>query len=171
MVAGGICWGVKSLAILVTGEQPPILFELAPTFFTAGLIGLYAGIPEKTGLAKAGAALATVGLAMSVVALVTTRFGFEETAEDEFSPAIFSTFLLVVSALAVLGAASRRQNVLSSTNWLPLGLAISFVPLLMVGGLLSALNERLLELPLLVIAVGWTALGYVMVRTGSAPAH
>lgn len=39
---GGVLWVLKGGAIILTGEQPPLLFQAAPPLFAAGLVGLHA---------------------------------------------------------------------------------------------------------------------------------
>src|SRR5688572_4453848 len=78
-MVGGLCWAVKALAILVTGDQPPILFEIAPVFFAAGLIGLYAKLPARRGpAARIGIALATISGALAVLGLYPTGSSADE---------------------------------------------------------------------------------------------
>jgi len=40
-ILGGLCWIVKGALIMLTGEQPPYIFEIAPVFFALGAVGLY----------------------------------------------------------------------------------------------------------------------------------
>jgi hypothetical protein len=39
---GGVMWVVKGGAIMLTGEQPPMVFEAALPLFAVGLVGLHA---------------------------------------------------------------------------------------------------------------------------------
>ena len=43
-------------------------------------------------------------------------------------------------------------------------IGMAMVPALIVGGALSAIDERLLELPLVCLGVGWMAIGWAMLR-------
>jgi hypothetical protein len=58
---GGVMWVVKGGAIMLTGEQPPILFEAALPLFAVGLVGLHARLGGRGGrLGKTGLLLESV---------------------------------------------------------------------------------------------------------------
>ncbi len=72
---GGLRWIVKGGSILITGQQPPVVFEAALPLFAVGLLGLHARLEGRGGpLGKAGvlvayAALAAAGLVVLVAPL------------------------------------------------------------------------------------------------------
>ena len=69
------------------------------------------------------------------------------------------------AALLLLGLAVRRAGALPGRGHsLPLALAAFTLPLLVVGGALEAVNERLLEVPILVLGLAWIGLGLVLAR-------
>ena len=164
-IAGGSCWVVKSTVILATGDQPPLLFGLAPLLFAVGVLGLWMRVGAARGIpAAAGVLLAGVGALASVVALIVTSGGTEVTSAQEFSPPIFLSFVATLLALLLVGIDTWRNRSLRP-NWhmLAVWLFVSFFPLLVIGGLLETVNERLLEVPLLVLGFGWMLLGYAIV--------
>jgi cytochrome bd-type quinol oxidase subunit 2 len=44
-VAAGLCWVVKAVAILATGQQPALLFELAPLLMACAILVLGQQLP------------------------------------------------------------------------------------------------------------------------------
>jgi hypothetical protein len=142
-VLGGILWAVKSAAILVTGWQPPVIFEGAVVCF--GLVAV--GLPGQVAPGRRRRALRAVGavaLAASVVALVGGEHG-----EPFLLPAMVCILVVLAGAGDSLGPARASARVL----------ALGTVPLLLVGGLLEVVHERLLEVPLLVTSLLWVWFG------------
>ena len=159
---GGLAWAVKAGVILAGGQQPALLFEVAPLLLAGGLLGLLASLPVGGGPRRAGAALAAVAGAAAVYSLAVP------VGDGEFSPGLLVSVLALLLGLIVLGVPVRRHRTLGGqvSSTLPLALGITTYPLLGVGGALEAIDPRLLEAPLLVIGVAWMAVGVALVRAG-----
>lgn len=138
---GAALWGAKALAILATGWQPPLAFELGPVFFALSCVALAGG-----SLPRAIGALALFAAALSAVAFVLGRDALG-------GPLLGVAMLAVLASLAVHGWSVRRRE------RAPFVVAAATLPLMALGGALSLLHERLLELPLLGIALLWAWLG------------
>ena len=165
---GGACWVVKSASILLTGVQPPWFFEVAPVLFAVGLIGLHARLDGGGGLpAPIGLTLAILSGTLAVIDLVSS----EPTSSESFSPVTFGAFLANLAALIFLGTATRRTTALTA-RWrsLPLAMGVLTIPLLVIGGVLESISGRLLEFPLLLIAVAWIWAGYLILTSPTAVA-
>lgn len=156
---------IKAGAILVTGDQPPVLFEVAPLFFALGVIGLARTLPVPRGrLALSAQIVAVVAGLATLGSLVVTEGGTATSSEDDFSALIFVGFIATIVALLMAGIATRRRPTLTSPwHLLPLVLSAGFIPLMAVGGALEAINERLLEVPLLLLGLGWALIGYATI--------
>jgi len=160
---GGALWAVKGTAILLTGDQPEYIFEVAPLLFAIGLAGLHALLERHGGKsARVGGALALTALALAA----SSAAYYLATTDDEgfpLSATIPLTALSIFAALVLLGIAVRRADALPG-RWrsLPLAIGAGAVPMLMVGGILEGLSERLLEIPLVVLGLAWIALGYAI---------
>lgn len=163
-VMGGLMWAIKAIAILVTGYQPPLLFALPVALFPVGLLGLHRRLGPRGGRrAAVGGRLAAAAVLAGSAYLIVAAGGGESPAE---SVAVATASLATLVALILLGAAARAAR-LFPAPWrsLPLGLGLATPVLIMfVGGALEAVHERLLEVPLLTIAVGWVALGAAVAR-------
>lgn len=156
-IVGGGLWAVKSLAILTTGNQPDYLFELAPTALATVVLGL-ALVWYR---AQAGSRLA-VGLGvLALVAASAASLSYLVQGDDEglFGPALMIAILSMIVLLFWVGRPLWRMQTDAPWRAVPYLLAWAFVVAIPLGGLLSTLNERLLEIPLPAISVGWIWLG------------
>jgi hypothetical protein len=163
-VVGGAMWVVKGGAVLAVGDQPPLMFEAAGLLFPLALVGLHDRLGGEGGRrARVGGALARVaaGSGLTAVAygvLVPSPSG----AFLGLLVAVtgFSTFI----GLVLLGLAARSVGALPFA-WrnLPAAMGIAAIPAVtVIGGLLEAIHERLLELPIVAFGVAWVVLGFLL---------
>ena len=177
-VVAGACWVVKAASILLTGEQPPILFQAGFVLFPVALVGLYATMGRRGGpLALCGLVLAVTTEVSAVVVGFGVLLGPDDWMPSEDTVTVLTPFIVLAgigtfAALLLLGLAVRRTRAMAG-RWqiLPLALAVSAVPLMVIGGALESVNERLLEVPLLVLGVAWIGLGVVVARVASKDAQ
>lgn len=145
---GGLLWAVKSSAILVTGQQPPVIFEGAAVVFCVAAAGLALAVPAGP-RRQLLLVISVAGFATSVVALVGG-----EALEFALLPATLTVLVVLVAA----GGALRSGRVVARL------IGLGTIPLIAAGGLLSTADERLLEVPLLVLSFLWMVLGWRIMR-------
>ncbi len=162
---GGLSWTVKGLSILVVAKQPPVVFELGAPLFAVALLGLFAALHGDDRRAVIGGVAAGLAVLLVVIAAIARAIDPTLAPEGEaFTPlsvVLLATAVCLVAALVLLGLASRRSRRL---RWsaLPFWMGILVVPGLLLGGALAEVNERLLEIPLVLFALAWMPLGYSM---------
>lgn len=162
---GGLSWTVKGVAILVTGRQPPVAYELGAPLFAVALLGLFASLDREDRRATSGACAAGLAIALMLLAFVGRLIAPALAPVGEgFAPLSvvqLAAALCLLCALLLLGLASRRSRRL---RWsaLPFWMGALLVPALLAGGALAEVDDRLLELPLVLFAIGWMLLGYSM---------
>jgi hypothetical protein len=153
---GGAALFLKAAVILMTGNQPPLLFEVAPAFLAVGLFGLVSR--ALTGKAKTGGrTVVAVIFGAALVGLVLPDYGEAVSSATEVVAGLLPTAVLIST-----GVLMRRRSVWA-WPWrdLPFILGASIIPSVIVGAILeTALGERYLEIPLLAVSVGWMLLGY-----------
>jgi hypothetical protein len=165
-MVGGLLWVVKGGSILLTGQQPPVVFEAALPLFAVGLLGLHARLDGRGGpLGKAGVLMAYVALVSAAIVLITPLAPFIAVAG-------FGPFL----GLVLLGSATLQARVFAPLwSALPLAMGLGGPLLILAGGGLALISERLLEIPIVLVGIAWMLLGYsVLVVKGAtveAPAR
>jgi uncharacterized membrane protein HdeD (DUF308 family) len=153
---GAALIGYKSVAILATGDQPDHAFEVAPLFFgLSALTLLYAlidNIERPRWLLLTFGWLAASGGAVAAIAHFAGR-------EDDFGDLgyLVSTVSTVV-LFFMIGGDTRRKRLLATWSFAPTLLAWALVLAIPIGAVLEGINERLLEVALLVVAGAWTIL-------------
>jgi hypothetical protein len=165
-VIGGAAWLVKAAVTLATGDEPAGAFAIGGMLFPFALLGLWSLVRTADGRAgRVGGALVAAAALAVVLAIVVRAVGGAavEPTEDEMT--VLTPFLAVAgvgtfAALLALGVAVRRAGALAA-RWraLPWAMGVAAIPLLLVGGALETVNERLLELPIALLALGWMLLG------------
>ena len=164
-MTGGLLLAIKGLAILITGNQPDFLFEAAPVFFglAIGSLGL-----QFWG-ASARVAYSTLALAVAaIISAIASTWLSGGSAFGGSDGAMSSAFMLVAGIAPVVGllivglAARRTRNLSRRTRTVSLFIGLGFIPLLVMGGILETVNERLLEVPLILLAGAWMGLGVAM---------
>jgi hypothetical protein len=155
--AAGLCWLVKAVAILATGNQPRLVFELAPALMAVAVLGLARHLPPgRVRTVSSRAAAVAVGAGVTVLA------GQVLPLPELVDAAAMATANVGVLACLVLAGLSLRRG---RGAHLPLFLGVATVPALLLGGLAAALfGERALEVPLVALGAGWVALGIQLFR-------
>jgi hypothetical protein len=166
-VLGGGLWIAKGASILVAGYQPPLMFEVGSFAFPVALMGLDALLRKREpGLSRAGGIAAAVAVAIGL-ALTALLAVVHNPADVVTSLAAATMALATVVSLLLLGAACRRSHGLPAP-WarLPWVMGVAIVPsVTVIGGVLAAIHERLLELPIVAYGVAWVILGNAMLAT------
>ena len=166
---GGLMWVVKAVGIMLTGDQPPVVFEIAPPFFAIGLVGLYVRLGGRSKrLGRLGLTLACLAFAAWTGSLPYEVPGDSGSVMSEQfvfpqSLIILTGFLGILGGLVLLGIATLRTKSLPE-RWrvMPLAMGLLAFPLMGVGGAIEPLGERYIEIPILFLGLAWLVLGYVI---------
>lgn len=163
---GGTAWTVKATVTLVTGDEPPAMFAIGFALFPFALLGLWSLVHKAEGRAPAVGGILASAAAVSVVLAVLVRAAGGAAVEPSDDEVTMLTPFIVIggfgafAALLALGLAARRARALAAPYIsLPWAMGLAVIPLLIVGGALETVDERLLELPIVLIGLGWIALG------------
>jgi len=168
-VLGGTAWVLKAGVILATGNEPRVAFAVGLVLFPFALLGLRSTLGRAgKRAARVGGVLAAIAAVCGVLVLLVRAVGGEgvEPSEDEVT--LLTPFITVAGvgtfvALIALGIAVRRTRALApGYASLPLAMGLGAVPLLIVGAALESVGERLIELPIALLGLGWIGLGIAL---------
>ena len=154
---GGLAWTVKGSVILGGGDQPPLLFEIAPVLFGVALLSVVHSTMPPSRRHAAALGLAAVSALAGLAALVSDLVG------QVAGVALAISSLALLTGLLVLGTSGRWPAPLA---W---WIGVAMVPALVVGGILSELDERLLEIPLTCLGLAWMVVGWAALSDRAAP--
>ena len=173
---GGAAWTVKAAVTLATGDEPSAMFAIGFALFPFALLGLWSLVHGAQGRASAVGGVLAGAAAVSVVLAAPVRAlggaGVEPTGDEVtvLTPFIAIGGFGAFAALLALGIAARRTRALAAPyTSLPWAMGLGAIPLLIIGGALEAVNERLLEVPIVLLGLCWIALGVAL--WGAADQH
>jgi len=149
---GGLAWTLKGLVILAGGHQPPLLFEAAPALFGVGLLSIAYSVMVPSRRRTAALWLAAAASIAGLAALVSDLVG------DVAGEALAISSLALLFGLLML---ARSRPWPARLAW---WIGVAMVPALVVGGMLSEIDERLLEIPLVFLGMAWMAVGAAMLH-------
>ncbi|MBA3327426.1 MAG: hypothetical protein H0T43_03900 [Solirubrobacterales bacterium] len=168
-VLGGAAWVFKSAVIVATGDEPPVAFIAGLVLFGFALLGLRSALGPSGGrAARVGGVAAAIAAACGVLAVLVRAVAGEgvEPSEDEvtlLTPFITAAGVGTLVALIALGLAVRRTRALApGYAWLPLAMGVGAVPLLIAAGALESVSERLIEVPVALLGLGWIGIGIAL---------
>ena len=153
LLIGAALIAFKSLAILITGTQPPLLFEIAPLFLGLGVLLLSPALDLGGSSRWVVPVLGVTALLAGAAAAVT------EIAGEVSGPAIATATLAAIIGSVVSGWHPRDD--VRKRALVLVGLAA--LPLAVIGGMLSEIDERLLEIGLLGYATLWGLAGFRLI--------
>lgn len=131
------------------------MFEAAPLFFGFALTVLALTSDRRERRRTTAITLGLLTVTAAVVAAVTEAVG------EVWAPAIALSSLALIAGLLLLDR--RASSLPHRVAW---WIGVCFFPALVVGGLLSAINERLLEVSILTLGLLWLSLGGILLTTG-----
>ncbi len=156
---GGVMWVVKGGLIMLGGPDPD-LFIPAQLFFALGLLGLHIRLAGRGGrLGRIGGLLAYAAVASSIINTPHSVIFAEDEAQTPFPFSITYAVsaLVIFIGLLFLGIAALREEALPR-RWRTLPLIVGLAGLLPIW----ALAFIHLEIPVVVLGVGWILIGYVL---------
>lgn len=153
---GGLAWTIKAVAILATGDQPPLVFEMAPLFFGIALTALALTSDLRGRRRTAAIALGALTVTAGLVAGVT------EVVGEVWGAGIGVSSLALIAGLLLLG---RRGS--AAPHAFAWWIGASMFPAILIGGMLSEIHERLLEVSILALGLMWLWLGVLLLRRHS----
>ena len=168
-VIAGTAWIVKAGLTLATGNEPPAAFAVGLALFPFALLGLWSLVRGDPGRSAPIGGILAAAAAISVIlaTLIRAIGGADvEASEDEITaltPFIVLAGFGTFAALFALGIAVRRTRALPARYAsLPWAMGWATIPLLILGGALETVSERLLELPVALLGLGWVILGVAL---------
>ncbi len=156
---GGAMWVVKGSLIMLGGPDPD-LFIPAQLFFALGLLGLHIKLAGRGGrLGRIGGFLSYAAIALSMGNVPYSVFFAEDGPQTPFpfNVTYFLAALAIFIGLVFLGIATSRAYALHGW-WRTLPLIIGLAGLLPIW-VLAFIH---LEVPVVVLGVGWMLIGYVL---------
>lgn len=155
LVAGAL-WVVKSASILLSGYQPPLVFEVAVPLFGVPLVAL-ASAGRQDWRHRLAQALGGVAVVTGCAALAS------DLAGEVWHVVLAASAVAQVVGLVVVGLADRRvPGGLGAAGRTALLIGLVTIPAQAVGGLLELVDERLLEVGTLFLGCLWVWLGFRM---------
>lgn len=97
---------------------------------------------------------AVVGCLVAVVASIATG--------DVLGPDLLMGVVTMSAALMIVGSALRRSG--AAYGGVALFLGVATIPAMLVGGAISTIDERLLEVPVVAIGLVWITLGLDLIH-------
>ena len=153
-LAGGLAWVVKGSVILVVGQQPPLVFDLALPLFGLSLGGVALLTPRGT--------RRTVVLGLAWLAVVAGAVAlWSELLDKGWDQSIAASSLALLAGQLTLPRGDGSAATL--TFWVGVGTLLG----LAVGGALAGIDERLIEIPLVCVGLAWMLVGWVTLRAAA----
>lgn len=170
-LVGAVMWAYKSIVILVSGDQPDYWFELAFLWFGLSILLIVYALKDRL---TRSATLLTVLAWIAALAGAIGSTGYVVIGEEsvfDLAPLIATVSIIVI--LFLIGGDIRRDQLLPRYSFAPRLLAWLYVGSIPIGAVLSAIDERLLEIGLLGVVAGWIilALGTLNDRPIDRSAH
>lgn len=159
---GGAFWVIKAVAVLAGAAQPRSVFELAPLGFAVATLLL--AFELRPGDRRAPVAVGVLAVVASAVA-----GGWDLLTGQVLGPALLTGVVGMLVALGLAGHRLRRADPEDRAARTALVLAVATVPIVVAGGALAVIDERLLEVPILLLGLAWLAFAGVLWTRGARP--